>query len=177
MTFETPLALPPATDPATFKRFLMRVADVVGHENIRVVTSKDGLEDGSYHNQPYTHDPHHILDQDHFVASAVVCPRSVPEVQDLVRLANEFNIPLWPVSIGRNSGYGGAAPRLRGSIVVDMGKHIRRILEVNVEGAYAVVEPGVTFADLHQYLVENNLKDKLWIDVRLIYPGDMIGQS
>jgi FAD/FMN-containing dehydrogenase len=44
-------------------------------------------------------------------------------------------------------------------------------LEVNVEGAYAVVEPGVTFADLHQYLVEHNLKDKLWIDVRFPNPA------
>ncbi|OGE53462.1 hypothetical protein PENARI_c007G11079 [Penicillium arizonense] len=177
MTFETPLALPPATDQPTFKRFLTRVAEVVGRENIQVVTSKDELEDGSYHNQPYTHDPHHILDQDHFVASAVVCPRSVPEVQDLVKLANEFNVPIWPVSIGRNSGYGGAAPRLRGSIVVNLGKHIRRILEVNVEGAYAVVEPGVTFADLHQYLVEHNLKDKLWIDVPDLGGGSVLGNA
>ena len=166
MSFNAPLVLPPAIDQATYARYLARVVEIVGHENVRVISSKDELEDGSYHNQPFTHDPHHILDQDYFVASAVVCPRSVPEVQDLVKLANEFSIPIWPVSIGRNSGYGGAAPRLRGSVVLDLGKNIRRILEVNVDGAYAVVEPGVTFADLHQYLVDNNLKDKLWIDVR-----------
>ena len=40
------------------------------------------------------------------------------------------------------------------------------MLEVNVDGAYAVVEPGVTFTDLYQYLVDNNLRDKLWVDVR-----------
>ncbi|KAJ5950515.1 uncharacterized protein N7479_008928 [Penicillium vulpinum] len=72
---------------------------------------------------------------------------------------------LWSTSIGRNSGYGAAAPRLRGSIVIDLGRHMNRVLEVNVDEAYAIVEPGITFADLHQYLVDNSLRDTLWIDV------------
>jgi FAD/FMN-containing dehydrogenase len=89
----------------------------------------------------------------------------VPDLQAIVRIANEFQMPLWPTSIGRNSGYGGAAPRLRGSVVLDLGRYMNRVLEVNVDGAYAIVEPGVTFAGLHQYLVDNGLRDKLWIDV------------
>ncbi|KAJ5119071.1 hypothetical protein N7476_011423 [Penicillium atrosanguineum] len=161
----TPLALPPNTSPETFKNFLAAVSKTVGDENIRVVTRLEELHDGTYHEQPRTHDPHHIVDQDYFLASAVICPRSVPDLQAIVRIANEFQIPLWPTSIGRNSGYGGAAPRLRGSVVLDLGRHMNRVLEVNVDGAYAVVEPGVTFADLHQYLVEHGLRDKLWIDV------------
>jgi FAD/FMN-containing dehydrogenase len=60
----------------------------------------------------------------------------------IVQLANEISCPLWPISIGRNSGYGGAAPRVSGSIVLNMGKNMNRILEVNVEGAYCLVEPG-----------------------------------
>lgn len=35
---------------------------------------------------------------------------------------------------------------------------MNKILEVNVEGAFALVEPGVTFFDLHEYLVKNNLR-------------------
>lgn len=163
----TPLALPPNITNETFSEFLNEVRNVVGTENVRVITADDKLDDGSYMNQPRTHDPHHILDQDYFLASAIICPRSVPELQALVVSANKFKIPLWPTSIGRNSGYGGSAPRLRGSIVLDLGKHMNRVLDVNVDGAYAVVEPGVTFSDLHQYLVDNNLRDKLWIDVRL----------
>lgn len=165
----TPLALPPNITPETFTDFLNEVRNVVGAGNVRIITADDELDDGSYHNQPRTHDPHHILDQDYFLASAIICPRSVPELQALVVSANKFKIPLWPTSIGRNSGYGGSAPRLRGSIVLDLGKHMNRVLDVNVDGAYAVVEPGVTFSDLHQYLVDNNLRDKLWIDVRLFF--------
>ncbi|KAJ5382474.1 hypothetical protein N7517_000385, partial [Penicillium concentricum] len=161
----TPLALPPNTSLETFTRFLDEVSKTVGEENIRVVQKLEELQDGSYLEQPRTHDPHHIVDQDYFVASAVICPRSVPDLQAIVRIANELQIPLWPTSIGRNSGYGGAAPRLRGSVVLDLGRHMNRVLEVNTDGAYAIVEPGVTFADLHQYLVDNNLRDKLWVDV------------
>lgn len=60
----------------------------------------------------------------------------------IVRLANTLSFPLWPISIGRNSGYGGAAPRVSGSLVLNMGKNMNKILEVNVEGAYCLVEPG-----------------------------------
>lgn len=163
----TPLALPPHISSEVFDKFVKETSAIVGKENVRVITAADQLKDGSYLEQPFTHDSHHILDQGYLVASAVVCPRNVPEIQALVRAANNFQVPLWPTSIGRNLGYGGAAPRLRGSVVLDLGKHNRRVLEVNVDGAYAVVEPGVTFADLYQYLVDNNLSDKLWIDVSI----------
>lgn len=167
---QVPLALPPNTSLDAFSRFIAASEGIVGRENIRIVESKEELDDGSYYEPPKTHDPHHVLDQDYFLASAVMNPRSVPEVQSLMQLANEYRIPMWPISIGRNSGYGGAAPRLRGSVVLDMGKHMNRILEVNVDGAYAVVEPGVTFSDLHAYLVEHNLRDKLWLDVCFQFP-------
>ncbi len=83
---------------------------------------------------------------DFFVASAVVCPRNVPELQEMMRLCNAHKMPVWPFSAGRNTGYGGTAPRVRGSLGIDLGKHMNRVLEVNVEGAYALVEPGVTYS-------------------------------
>lgn len=45
-----------------------------------------------------------------------------------------------------------------------MGRRTKKILKVDVDGAYAVVEPGVTFSDLHQFLVENNLRYRVWLD-------------
>lgn len=88
---------------------------------------------------------YYMTSKEYFISSAVVAPRNVAEVQAIVRLCNEFEIPLWPFSIGRNVGYGGAAPRVPGSIGLDMGRNMGKILEVNVDGAYAFVEPGVTF--------------------------------
>ena len=64
---------------------------------------------------------HVILDCDYFVASAVISPRSVLEVQALMRLCNEFSMPVWPYSIGRNADYRRAAPRVSGSIALGLG--------------------------------------------------------
>lgn len=86
-----------------------------------------------------------VTPKEYFVSSAVVSPRNVPDVQAIMRLCNEFEIPVWPFSIGRNVGYGDAAPRVPGSVGLDMGKNMAKILEVNVDGAFAFVEPGVTF--------------------------------
>jgi FAD/FMN-containing dehydrogenase len=79
--------------------------------------------------------------------------------------------------ISCSTGYGGAAPRVPGSVALDLGKNMNKILEVNVEGAFALVEPGVTFFDLHEYLVKNNLRDQLWIDVPDIGGGSIIGNA
>lgn len=80
-----------------------------------------------------------------------------PLPRSIVRLANKVSFPLWPISIGRNSGYGGAAPRVSGSIVIDMGKNLNKVLEVNVEGAYCLVEPD-KYWSLHSYLT-NDVSD------------------
>lgn len=132
-----------------------------------VIEREDQLVDGSYREPNKTHDMHHILDKTHFVCSATICTRDVPEVQAMMRLCNEFDVAVWPFSIGRNTGYGGAAPSVPRSICLNMGKHMNRVLEVNTKDAYALLEPGVTYQDLHDYLVKHNLRDKVWMDVRL----------
>lgn len=43
-----------------------------------------------------------ILDEEEFVASAVVYPGSVEEVQKIVLWANKHLIPIFPISMGRN---------------------------------------------------------------------------
>jgi FAD/FMN-containing dehydrogenase len=136
-----PLVLPPNLSNDVFNKFLTACEDT-GRDNVEVISSTTQIDDGDYMKPNYTHDPHHILKQDFFLASAVIAPRHVADVQTIVKAANEYHVPLWPISIGRNSGYGGAAPRVSGSVVINMGKHMNKILEINVEGAYALVEPG-----------------------------------
>jgi FAD/FMN-containing dehydrogenase len=160
-----PLVLPPGVTSATFQTFLTRARSITGADNVRLITSAAQLVDGSYRAPNMTHDMHAILPREYFVCSATIAPRAVPEVQALLRLCNELEVPVWPVSIGRNTGYGGAAPRVPGSVCLELGKHMNRVLEVNTEGAYALVEPGVTYADLHEYLEERGLREKVWMDV------------
>jgi hypothetical protein len=37
--------------------------------------------------------------------------------------------------------------------------------------------PGVTFHGLHQYLVEHNLRDKVWLDVPDLGGGSVLGNT
>jgi 4-cresol dehydrogenase (hydroxylating) len=68
-----------------------------------------------------------------------------------VRIANEYGVPLWTIGQGRNNTYGGAAPRVRGSVIVNL-REMNRVLEVDEDLCYAVVEPGVRWFDLHDAL-------------------------
>ena len=119
-------------------------------------------------------DPYAIVDINRFVASAAVAPDSVEQVQAVVKIANEHGIPLWPISGGKNYGYGGAAPRLPGSVVLDL-KRMNRILEVDEKFGYALVEPGVSYFDLYQYLQERDIK--LWLDVAAPGWGSVLGNT
>ena len=96
------------------------------------------------------------------VASAAVAPATVEEVQKIVRTANQYKIPLYTISTGKNLGYGGSAPNLSGSVVLDL-KRMNRILEVSERNHSALVEPGVSYFDLYRYIQERKLK--VWIDV------------
>ncbi|MFD9669242.1 FAD-dependent oxidoreductase, partial [Rhodococcus sp. NPDC059968] len=77
-------------------------------------------------------------------------PATVEEIQSILRIANETSVPVWFNSQGRNNGYGGAAAADRGTVVVDL-RRMNKVLEINDELGYTVVEPGVSFGHLMQY--------------------------
>lgn len=45
------------------------------------------------------------------------------------------------------------------------------MLEVKAEDAYALVQPGVAFFDLHEYMEKRNLREKVWIDAGILNPS------
>lgn len=89
-------------------------------------------------------------------AAAVVMPGSTEEVQRVVRLANQRGLHLWPAGGGRNWGYGARSPVVAGAVVLLLHR-MNRILHVDPELAYAVIEPGVTYLQLHQHLRDHGL--------------------
>jgi (+)-pinoresinol hydroxylase len=108
------------------------------------------------------------------LASAAVAPISVEQVQQIVRVANEHLLPLYPISTGKNLGYGGSAPILSGSVVVDL-KRMNRIIAVDEGRCSAVVEPGVSYFDLYRHIQERKLK--LWIDTPDPGWGSVVGNA
>jgi 4-cresol dehydrogenase (hydroxylating) len=106
--------------------------------------------------------------------SGAIAVESVEEVQTVVRLANEHRIPLWPISRGKNYGYGGTAPAMSGTMILDMSR-MKRIIEVNPKLGYCIIEPGVGFFDLHEYLTKNNIP--LWMGIPGNAWGSVIGNA
>jgi 4-cresol dehydrogenase (hydroxylating) len=109
-----------------------------------------------------------------FEPGAVLMPASVEEVQAILRIANECRVPLWTSSQGRNNGYGGAAPRVSGSLVVSM-RRMNRVLEVDEQNAAALVEPGVRFFDLYDHLRATG--SRLWMSVPDLGWGSVVGNT
>ncbi len=108
------------------------------------------------------------------LASAAVAPDTVEQVQQIVRIANQHKIPLYPISTGKNLGYGGSAPNLTGSVIVDL-KRMNRILEVDDRRGFALVEPGVAYFDLYRHIQEKKLK--VWIDTPDPGWGSLVGNA
>ena len=136
---------------------------VVGAENL--LTGADALE---------FRDPFWYRDWQDYDASAVVQPASVEEVQAIVRIADERRVPIWTTSQGRNNGYGGSSPRVKGSVVMNL-RRMNRILEIDEELGYAVVEPGVSFFDLCEALREGG--HRLLASIPDLGWGSVIGNS
>lgn len=109
------------------------------------------------------------------VCSAIVYPSSTDEVQTIVRWANRHMIPIYPISMGRNVGYGGSAPRVPGSVVVDLGRRMDKILKIDGSSASCLVEPGVSYFKLYEEIQNTGLP--LWIDTPDLGGGSVLGNA
>lgn len=158
--------LPPNVSAEDFASAVREFADAVGAE--WVFTSDEDLE-------PYR-DPYSLMRGTELesLAAGAVAPANTEQVQQIVRIANKYRTPLYPVSTGKNYGYGGASANLRGSVIVDL-KRMNRILRVDDERNFALVEPGVTYFDLYRYIQEHGLK--VWIDCADVGWGGLVGNA
>jgi glycolate oxidase subunit GlcD len=75
---------------------------------------------------------------------AVVLPRSREEVQQVVRACREHGVAFVPRGAGTGLSGGALAD---GGVVIECSR-MNRIIEVNAEDRYAIVEPGVVNADI-----------------------------
>ncbi|MEX2455387.1 MAG: FAD-binding protein [Rhodospirillaceae bacterium] len=82
-----------------------------------------------------------------------VRPASTAEVQAVVAIAADRGIRLYPVSRGRNWGYGDSCPVQPNQLIVDLSR-MNAIREVDDTLGYAVIEAGVTQGQLSAYLAE-----------------------
>ena len=146
------IALPKGVTEETFTKAIKEYRTLLGEDRVRI----DPASLQSYLRMTFAeseglHRP-----------SAVMYPRTVTEIQTVVGIANKYKTPLWTVCNGENEGYGSSSPATQGQIVLDL-KGMNKILEVDQELGYCLLEPGVTYAELDQHLKKNKIN--LWLDV------------
>jgi len=148
------MTLPPGVNSKDFADALKQFEEAVGKPWVFSSDEDVALYRDAY--SPFWGEP------EERVASAAVAPDGAEQVQKVVKIANNYKIPIYPISTGKNLGYGGSAPNLSGSLVLDL-KRMNRILDVNPRDHSALVEPGVSYFDLYRHIQEKGYK--LWIDV------------
>lgn len=104
----------------------------------------------------------------------IVQPTSTEDVQAVMRIANQYDIPVWVGSQGRNNGYGGSGTIVDGSIIINM-RQMNQVLEINEDFGYVVVEPGVSFNQLYAEVQAQG--KKVLIDTPDLGWGSLIGNA
>src|SRR5689334_14654408 len=79
---------------------------------------------------------------------AVAIPKSESDLEKLIRFASEHGTSIIP----RTAGTSLAGQVVGAGIVVDVSKHFNRIIEINKEEGWAIVEPGIVRDDLNAHL-------------------------
>lgn len=146
------VALPKGVSEDTFANAIQEYRQLLGEDRVR--TDQAALQ--SYMEMTIAED-----DALH-APSAAIFPATVKEIQSVVSIANKYKTPLWTVCNGEKDSYGSAAPATRGQIVLDL-RNMKKIIEVDPELGYCLLEPGVTYAELQKYLEKNKIN--LWLDV------------
>lgn len=131
-----------------FERAMAKIAGIVGESHLTVAEAD--RQAVSRDTSPWRR-----------LCSAIVHPASVEEVSAVMRTAQDAGLPVWPFASGKNWGNGGSQAFHAGDVVLMLDR-MNRILEVDERLAYALLEPGVTQAQLHAHLRRQEIK--LWMD-------------
>lgn len=89
----------------------------------------------------------------------VVRPKYTEEVRKILIWCSAERIPVSPVSAGLSGGF--ACPLIQpGGVLLDLAR-MNRIIEIDTDNRYAIIEPGVTNGELWAYM-ESELKGE-WV--------------
>lgn len=123
------------------ENLIAKLAEIVGNANV----SGEPEERYIYARDPGTMPPAE--------PDAVVMPGSTDEISRIMILANEMGVPVVPM--GGGLVLSGLTRALKGGIILDM-KRMNRIIAVNPQSRYAVVEAGAAEGMLQAYLKKHH---------------------
>jgi glycolate oxidase len=112
------------------------LAEIVGEDN--VTHQLIDMVSYSYDSSEHSHRP-----------DCAVWATTTEQVSQILKLANEHRIPVIPRGAG--TGLSGMAVPVKGGIVLDLNR-MNQIEQISIEDRFAVVQPGVVYADLEKAL-------------------------
>jgi 4-cresol dehydrogenase (hydroxylating) len=136
------------TSPRVDAKLLEALVSILGHDG--VVSDADAIERTTRTCLPF-----------HALASVVTYPSTAQQVQSVVKAALTANVPIWPVSTGKNFGYGEKTAVYEAGITMVL-ERMNRIWHVDEQLGFAVIEPGVTYKQLNDHLKQTG--SRLWAD-------------
>ena len=107
---------------------LLSFESICGIEN--VITTEEEMH-------KYGHDETESL---HFLPGVVLKPKTAEEISSIMKLCNEFRIPVTPRGAGTGLS-GGALPHLGGVLIST--ERMNQIIEIDEKNLQVITEPGV----------------------------------
>ena len=129
-----------------------QLAEIVGDKNILI---------GDAISEDYAHDE--ALSATPQKPTYVAKPATAEEVAGLLRVASEHRVPV--TARGSGSGLSGAARPVEGGLLISF-EQMNAVLEVDKDNHVAVVQPGVTLAELDAKTAQAGLN-------YTVYPGEL----
>jgi glycolate oxidase len=129
-----------------------QLAEIVGDKNLLI---------GDAISEDYAHDE--ALSASPQKPAYVAKPATAEEVAGLLRVASEHRVPV--TARGSGSGLSGAARPVEGGLLISF-ERMNAVLEVDGDNHVAVVQPGVTLAELDTKTAEAGLN-------YTVYPGEL----
>ena len=122
------------------------------YRKLEAIVSTKFISDNIYIRHAYSRNVDPILQG---VPSVVIRPKDAQEVSEILKIANEENVPVIPRG-GGDCEFGGSKPIGDGGILLDM-KRMNNIIDLDQENLVVTVEAGISWGKLNEYLCQYGL--------------------
>ncbi|MHA1412745.1 MAG: FAD-binding oxidoreductase [Promethearchaeota archaeon] len=117
------------------------------YKKLESIVSKKYISNSPYIRHAYSRNVDPILQG---IPDIVIRPKNAEEVAEILKIANEENIPVVPRG-GGDCEFGGSKPIKNGGIVLDL-KRMENIIELDEDNLVVTVEAGISWGKLNEFL-------------------------
>ena len=132
----------------------MVVAEKLAHAHIEEFKNIVGVENVIIHEDLLNNYAHDETEDLHFLPDVVLKPGNTQEVSAILKICNEYRIPVTPRGGGTGLS-GGALPHL-GGVVLSI-ERMNKIIDIDEENLQVITEPGVITEVLQDAVKEKGL--------------------